>query len=283
MIKDIHIIADSSASIEAMQCYPPFFGQKVMIGLSGGINSMAVLCWLKESEIKVSELHLFYAHFKEHSPDTFSFVADGIRYARKHFENVFVKITRNSIIEYFREQNIIPHPTNSPCSKNLKIIPMANYCIENGIKFDLIGYVKREMKTRAERQQKNLYRGLFDAQKIYSISEFDDEWCFEIVDRNIGWHPAIYDIRWTEEDYENGLCSKRDIGQRVFKHNNCLPCKNMQIKDMKAVKKHYPTNHNDAMSLSFELKKYWGRVEDDFYFTFGRDLGQESTCEACRW
>lgn len=85
------------------------------------------------------------------------------------------------------------------------------------------------------------------------------------------------------DDYEKGLCSKRDIGQRVFKHNNCLPCKNMQIKDMKAVKKHYPANHNDAMNLSVELKKYWGRVEDDFYFTFGRDLGQESTCEACRW
>ncbi len=123
-------------------------GQKVMIGLSGGINSMAVLCWLKESGIKPSELHLFYAHFKEHSPDTFRFVADGIRFAKKHFQNVKIKITKNSIINYFEKQNLIPHPMNSPCSKWLKIIPMQEYLFQNGIKYDLIGYVKHELKRR---------------------------------------------------------------------------------------------------------------------------------------
>ena len=43
-------------------------GQKILVGLSGGINSAAVLCHLKESGIMPSELHLFYVHFKEHSP-----------------------------------------------------------------------------------------------------------------------------------------------------------------------------------------------------------------------
>lgn len=49
-----------------------FKGEKIMIGLSGGINSMAVLCWLGElpEANRPDELHLFYADFKEHSPDT---------------------------------------------------------------------------------------------------------------------------------------------------------------------------------------------------------------------
>ena len=47
-----------------------------MIGLSGGINSMAVLCWLGElpTHKHPDELHLFYADFKEHSEDTIQFV-----------------------------------------------------------------------------------------------------------------------------------------------------------------------------------------------------------------
>ena len=262
--------SSTSAAFLPNPCYQPFFGQKVMVGLSGGINSMAVLCWLKESEIKPSELHLFYAHFKEHSPDTFRFVADGIRFARKHFDNVKVQITRNSIIEYFEKQNLIPHPMNSPCSKWLKIIPMQEYCFRNGIQYDLVGYVKHELKRRGERQQNKVVKGLFDAEKAYPIGEFTDEWCFEIVGRNIGWHPKIYDI-------------KDENGKRIFKHNNCLPCKNMNLKDFEAVKKHYPEYHNEAMKLSAKLQKYWGRSEDDFYFTFGRELGQKGTCGNCRW
>ena len=43
--------------------------EKVLIGLSGGINSMAVLCQLVESGVKPKELHLFYCHFEEHSPE----------------------------------------------------------------------------------------------------------------------------------------------------------------------------------------------------------------------
>lgn len=245
-------------------------GKRIFIGLSGGINSMAVLCWLVECGIKPAEVHLFYAHFKQHSPDTFRFVADGIRYARKHFENVRVKITRNDIIKYFETENIIPHPANSPCSKKLKIEPINAYAFENGLTIDLVGYVRHEFKRRTGRQQKTMEKTLFSLEKYYPIGGFTDEWCFEIVDRHIGWHPAIYDI-------------KDASGKRVFKHNNCLPCKNMHSNEIEDVKEYYPELYQEAMNLSTRLKKYWGRNKDEFYTTFGRDLGQESTCDTCKW
>jgi hypothetical protein len=267
-------IKDDSGSVlpnlRQYPCYGQYGDDRVLIGLSGGINSMAVLCDLIESGVKPKELHLYYAHFAEHSPDTFQFVADGIRYAKKHFDNVQVKITSNSIIKYFKEQNLIPHPINSPCSKNLKIIPISIYAFENGIKYDLVGYVKHELKRRAGKQQKVMQKDMFSLEKHYPIGEFSDEWCFGIVDRHIGWHPKIYDI--LDKD-----------GNRIFKHNNCLPCKNMYPEDFEAVKIYYPEYYEQAMKLSIELKKYWGRSENDFYFTFGRELGQETTCTDCRW
>ena len=243
-------------------------GNDILLGLSGGINSQAVLCWLVESGIKPKTLHIFYAHFKEHSPDTFKFVADGIRYARKHFDNVEVLITRNSIIDFFKEQKFIPHPANSPCSKKLKIEPVTKYASKNAITIDLVGYVKHELKKRANRQQKNIENDLFSLRKDYPIGEFTDEWCFEIVKKHIGWYPAIYDI-------------KDENGKRVFKHNNCLPCKNMNTDEIENVKKYYPEHYAKAIELSYKLSRYWGRDKDEFYMTFGRDLGQESTCGAC--
>lgn len=245
-------------------------GEKILIGLSGGINSMAVLCWLVESGYKPKELHLFYAHFDEHSPDTMDFVKSGFEFAEKNFENVKKTITYNSIIEWFESQNLIPHPMVSPCSRVLKIEPIARYAFENQIKHDLVGYVKHELKRRAGRQQKQIQSDLFSLEKHYAIGEFTDEWCFEIVDRMIGWHPKIYDI-------------KDETGKRVFKHNNCLPCKNMTVKELQDVKNHYPELHQKAMDLSVRLGKYWGRNADKFYQTFGRELGQDSTCETCKW
>ena len=115
-----------------------------------------------------------------------------------------------------------------------------------------------------------MQKDLFSLEKHYPIGEYSDEWCFEIVDRHIGWHPKIYDI-----------LDKN--GKRIFKHNNCLPCKNMYPEDFEAIKIYYPKYYEQAMKLSIELKKYWGRSEDDFYFTFGRELGQETTCTDCRW
>ena len=88
-------------------------GKKVMIGLSGGINSMAVLCWLGElpSEQHPDELHLFYADFKEHSDDTIQFVLDGVFWAKGRFKNVVYVQTDNSVLDYFEESNFLPHPT----------------------------------------------------------------------------------------------------------------------------------------------------------------------------
>lgn len=259
---------------------------KVLIGLSGGINSMAVLCWLSEQEVKPKEVHLYYAHFVEHSPDTFQFVADGIRFARKHFEQVVVKITKNSVLGYFEQERMIPHPTVSNCSRELKIEPIGKYCYDNGITIDLIGYVKHELKRRSTKAKKHITNQLqlFETlKKLYPIGEFTDSWCFEIVDKHIGWHPAIYDLTWSYEDYHEGLCSKDDVGVRIFKHNNCLPCKNMYPKDMKAIKKYYPNYHTMAMELSAKISSYWGRDEAEFYATFGREEGQDSNCEACKF
>ena len=178
---------------------------------------------------------------------------------------------------------MIPHPTSSPCTRVLKIEPVNVYAFENEIKIDLVGYVKEELKRRAGGQTSKMPVDLFGLQKLYPIGNFSDEWCFEIVDKHIGWHPFIYDIKWTEEDFLEGLCNKKDIGKRVFKHNNCLPCKNMNEKDFVAIKKYYVKYYGNAMALSNKLKSYWRRDEAEFYATFGRDLGQDSTCEVCKF
>lgn len=241
-------------------------GQKVMIGLYGGINSMAVLCWLIESGQKPSELHLFYAHFSEHSPDTFQFVADGIRLARKHFSNVLVKITKNSVLAYFEKFKMIPHPVRSTCSYHLKIAPMETYCLDNGVTVDLVGYVRTEAK-RIKRMKASEANNLF-LTKDFPIGLLTDEWCFEIVDRLVGWHPSIYDL-------------KNQHGKRLFKHNNCLPCKNMHMKDMKAVAEHFPEHMSNAVALSNRLNAYWGRDADAYYTEFGREDYEPGQCETC--
>lgn len=241
-----------------------------MIGLSGGINSMAVLAWLHEQDVKPKELHLFYAHFTEHSPDTFQFVADGIRFARKNFKNVKVKITKNSVLQYFYENKMIPHPKFSPCSRQLKREVAANYAIQNDIRIDMIGYVKEELKRRTDKIPKKTQGDMFGLSKVYPIGSFSDEWCFEMTDKYIGWHPAIYDM-------------VDEKGNRIFKHNNCLPCIKMQPKDYEAVKKYFPEKHLAAMKLSAELGSFWGRDKDRFYQTFERDIEDVKMCENCNW
>ena len=148
---------------------------------------------------------------------------------------------------------------------------MMVYCFEHGIEFDLVGYVKKELKKRGERQQAVMQIDMFSPKKDYPIGEFSDEWCIDICDKHLGWHPKIYDI-------------KDGNGKRIFKHNNCLPCKNMHPVDFQAVHDHYNDYYHDALKLSTELKKFWGRTDNDFYFTFeGRELGQPVTCEVCEW
>ena len=241
---------------------------KVMIGLSGGINSMAVLVWLANYELKPKELHLFYAHFEEHSPGTLEFVLAGVEYAKRNFETVIYKQTNNSVLDYFKEQKMIPHPTAAPCTRFLKIEPMVTYAFENGITVDLVGYVRTE-KRRVKNMQSKGADNLFMS-KQFPILQQDNEWCFDVVKKEIGFYPAIYDIRNAK-------------GKRVFTHNNCLPCKNMQIDDFEEVKEFFPDYWQKAMDLSNELQKYWGRSENEFYTTFGRpDLGLEKQpCEVC--
>lgn len=173
---------------------------KMMIPLSGGINSAAVLCFI--GELHPKELHLYYSHFKEHSPDTFKFVKDCIYYARRVFKNVKVKITRNSVNAFFIKENIIPHPSISPCSVDLKIIPRELYCKEHSIDTILVGFVASE-KRRMNRQ---VTYG--DKRVQYPLIGIDDADCFALVKNTIGWYPAIYDI-------------KDDNGKQTFKHNNC--------------------------------------------------------------
>jgi 3'-phosphoadenosine 5'-phosphosulfate sulfotransferase (PAPS reductase)/FAD synthetase len=251
--------------------HPDYSDKNVLIGLSGGINSMAVLCWIAKipEELKPKKLFLFYAHFVEHSPDTEKFVLEGVEYAKKHFKSVEYKQTNNSVIDFFREQKMIPHPMVAPCTRLLKIMPITEYAKENQIDIDLIGYVKEEKRRIKNMHEKNPET---KNTKGFPISDKSNEWCFEIVKKELGWYPVIYDI----------LDEK---GKRVFTHNNCLPCKNMQLSDYKEVQKYYPELWKKAEDLSKELKKHWGRNAQDFYSTFGREdyeVGfQKQSCEVC--
>ena len=57
----------------------------------------------------------------------------------------------------------------------------------------------------------------------------------------------------------------------------------MYRKDIENVQTHIPELHWKAMQLSADLGKYWGRDEADFYTKWGRLLGQDSTCETCKF
>lgn len=259
---------------------------KVLVPLSAGINSGALLCLLGEQhpeELKPLELHLYYAHFREHSPDSFKFVAALIRYARRKFSNVKVRITRNSVNKFFIEQKMIPHPTISPCSQMLKILPMQAYDVEHGIDAVLIGYVDdeikryksalaykifakdkscpvKELKKLPVAVLETLVSGLGDSVRTkdkYPLLNITNEDCFYIVKSVIGWYPAIYDIK------ENG--------KRVFTHNNCLPCKNMSAKQFQMVGKYYPEYARRAEETAAQIPNgYWGR--DDVPDVFKCDV-----------
>lgn len=219
-----------------------FAGKKILIPLSGGINSAAALLYIGESwpdNEKPDELHLYYAHFQEHSPDTFRFVKDQIRYARMQFSKVFVVITRHSALRFFQAQKMIPHPTLSPCSVDLKIIPMMNYASLQKLDYQIIGYVRGEAKRIKRQQSKG------DKRSIYPIRQWSDEDCFSFVRSVLGWYPAIYDIR--------------ERGKRVFTHNNCLPCKNMSKPQLVKVEKYYPGKMEKANALAESIGSYWGR------------------------
>lgn len=296
--------------------YEDFSDEKVGLGISGGINSAAVAVWLATwpEELKPKELHIFYCHFEEHSPDTFAFVKDIIRFCKKNFKKVFVKITRNSVIRFFEEQHMIPHPSVSPCTRLLKVIPMHEYMILHGITIDLVGYVREEIrrvknmakKTNNEVDGRSVQ--MQDVKKLFPISDKTNEWCFSIVKKFIGWYPKIYSLRWNDKAFiafmvanlhrvskESQLTIKTKLGkrQRVFGHNNCLPCKNMQEDDYLAVEYFYNWYYIKSILLSQRLKADWGRIvkgeksiEDlQFHMDFGRteqETGyKKQSCGVC--
>lgn len=155
--------------------------KRVMIGLSGGINSMAVLCYLaKMVEDKPKELFLFYAHFNEHSSDTEKFVQSGYNYAKKHFETVHFEQTNNSVNDFFLKQKIIPHPSVAPCTRLLKIVPIVNFMEKNKIDVDLVGYVRTENRRIKNQLKRNV------SNKEYPISHLSDADCFSLVKKEIG-------------------------------------------------------------------------------------------------
>lgn len=225
---------------------------KVLVSLSGGINSAALLCYLTTVypvELRPTELYLFYADLEEHSDDTLEFAQACIEYAKRHYAKVTWRISYASVIEYFRNENMIPHPMLSPCSRDLKIVPMMNFVTEHNIDVDLVGYVRTE-KRRIKRQVERHVTG-----KLYPISHLTNEDCFDIVKQEIGWYPAIYDI-------------KDESGKQVFSHNNCLPCKNMEGRldadgatgEYKAVEMYFPSRFKAAQELAVELDAHWGRT-----------------------
>ena len=253
--------------------------KRVAIGLSGGINSAAVLCYLVDQvqpEDRPNTLHLFYAHFSEHSPDTYSFVLACVDFARKHFNNVVFETTNNSMNRFCTDSlKSIPPPQSAACTRILKIEPMMQFMAKYQIDVDLVGYV-REEKRRITRQQQRLKEKLT---KQYPIQHLSNEDCFNLVKKHIGWYPEIYNIFWTDPkiktyiktntwldaNQKKLLLSRANRGygdkvqKRVFGHNNCLPCKNMQGWELALVECFYPALYNQAMQTACKLNKYWGR------------------------
>jgi hypothetical protein len=262
--------------------FPNYAGAKVLLGLSGGINSMAVLVHLSfmhESK-KPEELHLFYAHLAEHSPDTLEFVRAGVEFAKTKFKKVIYKETQDSVLDFFERSNMIPHPSISPCTKYLKMIPISKYMAENGITHNAVGYVqteKRRMNNMARKSDAGSSLDTGITQKgikiQFPIAQYDDEWCLRICKMGIGWYPAIYDI--LDEN-----------GKRVFKHNNCMPCKNMDIGQLKAVEKHYPEYFAKGRETEVKIGRHWGLNADTYYTQFGRpeyEAGVGAPCEQCQF
>lgn len=227
-----------------------YSGKRVMIPLSEGINSAAVLCLLGEhhpEELKPERLYLFDVHLREHSPDSLQFAYDCIQYARTRFKWVTAEIVQDSMNDWAVKNKMIPHPSVSPCSRELKMKPMDAYFEKHSIDYRLIGYVRTEMR-RWKNAQKHVNKSY-----QYPIMRLTDEDCFDLVERTIGWYPAIYKITRR---------GKRGQIERVFKHNNCLPCKNMTEAQMVDVGEYFPAYAEAAEEAAAQIPDaYWGRSD----------------------
>ena len=271
-----------------------FSEKRILISLSGGINSAAVLAYVaKYVEQKPKMLFLYYSHLAEHSDDTFQFVMDCVKYANKHFDGVFFEYSMNSVNDLFTSMNFIPHPRVPACTKVLKIVKILDFQRKHNIDLDLIGYVKGENR-RIKRQIKNKALN-----KAYPISHLTDADCFSLVEKEIGWYPAIYKIKWNDKRITPFLKCHKDTmppeqyriamkyasrgygyggSTAVFSHNNCLPCKNMQTYEYYLVKLFFPDKFEKAMKVANITGSHWGRSADSI-----AKAGQSASCSFCEF
>ncbi|CAH1002628.1 hypothetical protein LEM8419_03500 [Neolewinella maritima] len=269
---------------------PNYKGKAIMIGLSGGINSAAVLAYLsKFIEYQPDKLYLYHANFIEHSPDTLAFVDACVDYARRKFPDVHYEQDDISLLAHFEEQKIIYSPKFSGCTRMLKIAPMVEFMRRHDIAIDLVGYVRGEYA----RIQRQIERGVEN--KEYLISHLTNEDCFSLVADEIGWYPDIYHLKWNDPrilpyvaQYRADLSDQQasiieryarrgygyDGSTRVFKHNNCLPCKNMHQWELFMLRIFYPGYYERAMQLAERMGGYWGRKDES-------TAGESSTCTVC--
>lgn len=251
-----------------LELMPEDFKEKqVLISLSGGIDSMGALCYLASvypEDLRPSTIYLYYVHLKEHSPRTAEFVVAGICYAKRHFKHVIWEYHNSgSVVDYFEGENFIPHPMFAPCSENLKMVWVNRFKEKHAIEVDIVGYLLHEKRRMA----KAIERGAIEQGKYFLACHLLQADVFELVSREIGWYPPIYDIR-------------DEHGKRKFKHNNCLPCKNMggvldtngASGEFAHVVEHYPDNAQRAIELSQKLGAHWGRGE--------KSTGHCIVCEA---
>lgn len=299
-------------SLEAFVPRPNYAGKKVLLGLSGGINSAALLCWLAQAPDaeKPAELHLLSHQFAEHSGDTGPFIDACRAYAHQHFPCVVVDESDNSVLAFFEESKMIPHPRLAPCTRMLKLVPTMAYMARLGITHNVVGYVQSEQQRISKMEEKGeptefgvLLKDGVEAG--FLIRHFTDAWCLNMVDRHIGWHPAIYDLRWNDSGFmaflapiitayeagnTGGLSPKdmRAIKKRfgknipVFEHNNCLPCKNMMLWQMLCVQYFYPLYWAAAKATEQAIAAgYWGRDEAAYYAQFGYHAAAEEAGAPC--
>lgn len=262
-----------------------------MIGLSGGINSAAALIYLAEYvEDRPNEIYLYYAHLIEHSSDTKNFVEALVEYAKNHFERVVFESSINSMLGYCENDfKGIPHSKISPCTKYLKLIHMTDFMARHKIDRDIVGYVRHEY-SRINRQIERGVKG-----KDYLIRHLSDEDCFSIVEKYLGWYPEIYKMKWSDprisaaldkwgdelhenqrrtiEKYHRQGYNNMRKSYRVFKHNNCLPCKNMHQWELFMVRVFFPDEYKNAMETANKLGAYWGRSDEI--------VNENSDCAIC--
>lgn len=245
-------------------------GERPMIGLSGGINSAALLVYVLSvmpEALRPRELYLYHADLVEHSDDTLAFVADCHAWARRRFRErgldpaaVRFGMHTDTAVGLFERDAFIPHPTLSPCTERLKLKPMRAWADRQreaegasaedptrGPSCDLIGYVLDEegREVRSSNKAWSCSRG----PNLFPIRHLTDADCFALVDEHVGWHPAIYDVL-------------REDGRRAFPRNNCLPCKNMHPRQLDLVRLHHPAKAARADAMAERTGLYWGRYPE---------------------